>query len=98
MKDDNEINERLERIERSIAHICAPSKKFITLKEACTYLDLSSSHLYKLTSSKQIPYYCPSGKKIYFKQEELDKWISNKKFFSNEEINRKAINKVYSKK
>lgn len=51
-------------------------KKFLTLEEACIYLGQSKSSIYKLTSNKQIPYYVPNGKKIYFKTTELNDWVT----------------------
>jgi excisionase family DNA binding protein len=46
-----------------------------TFQQACRYLSLKPSYLYKLTSLKKIPFYKPSGKKLYFKRKDLDKWI-----------------------
>jgi excisionase family DNA binding protein len=45
--------------------------------QACKYLDLSPSYLYKLTSAKQIPHYKPKGKRLYFIKAELNAWIKN---------------------
>ncbi len=42
---------------------------------ACRYLNMKKSMLYKLTSAKEIPYYKPEGKRIYFVRAELDKWM-----------------------
>ncbi len=50
-------------------------KPVINFNDACKYLDVSPSHLYKLTSARQIPHFCPQGKKLYFKREELDEWL-----------------------
>lgn len=43
--------------------------------EACVYLGISESLLYKLTSSKEIPHYKPRGKMLYFDKTELDAWL-----------------------
>lgn len=50
-------------------------KIVLNFDEACKYIDVSASHLYKLTSARQIPHFCPQGKKLYFKREELDEWL-----------------------
>lgn len=50
-------------------------KEVLNSKEAAQFLDISQSNLYKLTSNKEIPYYCPHGKKIYFDRQELIDWI-----------------------
>ena len=44
-------------------------------QEACMYIGVSESMLYKLTSSKEIPHYKPRGKMVYFAKEELDEWL-----------------------
>ena len=50
-------------------------KTVLNFNDACKYIDASPSHLYKLTSTKQIPHFCPQGKKLYFKRIELDEWL-----------------------
>ena len=47
----------------------------ITLDDACLFLNLSRSTLYKLIHKGKIPYYKPNGKKIYFKKSELSNWV-----------------------
>ena len=49
-------------------------KEVLTSSEACMFLGISPSYLYKLTSAKLIPYYKPSGGMIFFNREELKKW------------------------
>lgn len=61
-------------------------KEILSLQEACTYLCISQSHMYKLTSSRKIPHYSPTGKLIYFKRIELDEWVLKKRRSSQEEI------------
>lgn len=34
-------------------------KEILSLREACIYLCISQSHMYKLTSSRKIPHYSP---------------------------------------
>jgi len=55
------------------------NKEYLTFKQTAEYLGLSESYLYRLTSSQQIPFYRPMGKKIYFKINELNKWIGRNK-------------------
>lgn len=51
------------------------TKRVFTFQEACMYIGVSESMLYKLTSGKDIPHYKPRGKMIYFAKEELDEWL-----------------------
>lgn len=46
-----------------------------TLREAAEYLDLSPSYVYKLTSTRRLPHYKPSGKRIYFLKADLDAYL-----------------------
>lgn len=63
--------QRLSLLEDSIY----TTKKVFTFQEACMYIGVSESMLYKLTSSKEIPHYKPRGKMVYFAKEELDAWL-----------------------
>lgn len=80
------ILEKLERLEAIIQKHYVLSKDFLTLEEAAEYMQLSKSALYKLTSSKKIPYYVPGGKIIYFRRIELDEWLIFNRIASTEEI------------
>ena len=50
-------------------------KKTLNFKEACLYMGLSKSQLYKLAKNGHIPHYRPSGKLLYFNKQELDEWL-----------------------
>lgn len=61
-------------------------QEFFTLEEAALFLGQSKSSLYKLTSKKEIPFYVPGGKIIYFRKRELEEWILNGKVASIEDL------------
>ena len=86
----DEILQRLERIEGLIKSQNLIQKEVLNFNEACEYLELSQSHLYKLTSTAGIPHYKPNGKKVYFKRMELDAWLLRNRTTSNDEIDRMA--------
>ena len=65
-------------------------KEFLTTKEAAAYLGMALSYLYNLTSKKSIPFYTPTGKKIYFKKSELDEWMNRGRVATNEENESRA--------
>ena len=65
-------------------------KEFLTTKETAAYLGMALSYLYKLTSKKSIPFYTPTGKKIYFKKSELDEWMNRGRVATNEENESRA--------
>lgn len=63
-----------------------PVKKWITFEDACKYLHYSASHLYKFTMLREIPYYKPNNRRIFFLIEDLDNWISKNRISSKDEI------------
>ena len=54
-------------------------KNTLTLEEACLYLGIKPSFMYKLTSKRMIPHSVPNGKLIYFERAELDNWARQNK-------------------
>ena len=75
MEQENLILDKLTEIANKLDEQNLLQKTVLNFNEACTYLDVSPSHLYKLTSTKHIPHFCPQGKKLYFRREELDTWL-----------------------
>ena len=72
MEQENLILDKLTEIANKLSEQNLLQKTVLNFNEACIYLDVSPSHLYKLTSTKHIPHFCPQGKKLYFRREELD--------------------------
>jgi excisionase family DNA binding protein len=69
------IQKELLEIKKFIEHQNILRKEILTLEEASIYLGQSKSSIYKRTSAREIPFYTPGGKKLYFKKSELDTWI-----------------------
>ncbi|GAB1858009.1 hypothetical protein MHTCC0001_28460 [Flavobacteriaceae bacterium MHTCC 0001] len=69
MDDLAKSNENLQKMQL-IAY-----KEILSFKEALLYLDVSKQTLYQLTSKKKITFTKPNGGKIYFRKEDLDKWM-----------------------
>jgi len=84
------ILQKLTNIETMLQEQNLLKKEVLNLNEAAAYLDISASHLYKLTSQKQIPHFCPQGKKLYFNRAELDKWLQRNRQHSEDEIDQMA--------
>ncbi|MBU1371370.1 MAG: helix-turn-helix domain-containing protein [Bacteroidetes bacterium] len=89
--------ERLEKIERLLESQTLLQKEVLNLNESALYLELSTSHLYRLTSTNCIPYYKPNGKKLYFKRTELDQWLLRNRVISNDEIETQSANYLIKK-
>ena len=94
---DTNILTKLERIEKLLETQQAMQKQVLNFNDTCIYLELSQSHLYKLTSTGSIPHYKPNGKKLYFKREELDTWLLRNRSNSIDEIEQEAANYLIKK-
>ena len=64
-------SERLQAVEQRLFK----EKTVLSTTEACQYMGIAESYLYKLTSAKKIPHYKPNGRMIYFDKYELDQWL-----------------------
>lgn len=92
-----EILKRLEIIEKHVLDQNLILKSVLNFNEACQYLELSQSHLYKLTSAGSIPHYKPNGKKLYFNREELNQWLLRNRSYSQDELEQQAANYLIQK-
>lgn len=86
---------RLDSIERAIERIKIPTQiqvvnELMDMKEVVLYLKISSSAIYKLTSSNRIPHY-KNGKKVYFKKSEIDEWVFANRIKTMDEIEDEAM-------
>ena len=66
---------KLDQIEQLLLQQNVTAKQVLSFKEACAYMNISPSFLYKQTSSRAIPHSCPNGKMLYFEKQELDAWM-----------------------
>lgn len=94
----NIILEKLNTLEQKIEEQNLLKKEVLTFNDACRYLDFSASHLYKLTSQKKIPHFCPQGKRLYFNRTEIDAWLQSNRQISSEDIEKEAANYLIKNK
>jgi excisionase family DNA binding protein len=76
------IQNEIKEIKELLLALNIQQKEFLTVEDATVYLQLSKSCLFKMTSKREVPFYKPGGKKIYFKKSEIDEWITNSKIES----------------
>ena len=88
------IIQKLNNIEKLLESQSLLQKEVLNFNEACMYLDISQSHLYKLTSTKQVPHFCPQGKRLYFKRTELDDWLQRNRKSAADEIDQAATDYI----
>ncbi|WP_341221593.1 helix-turn-helix domain-containing protein [Polaribacter atrinae] len=89
------IQNEITEIKELLLALDIQQKERLTVKEASAYLQLSKSCLYKMTSNKEIPFYIPGGKIIYFKKSELDDWVFRNRTPSNYEIELELENNLF---
>jgi excisionase family DNA binding protein len=94
MSQEELILDKLSEIANKLDEQNLLQKTVLNFNEACSYLDVSQSHLYKLTSTRQIPHFCPQGKKLYFNRTELDAWLQRNRQSTNEEIEQEVNEKL----
>lgn len=80
------MNLKLDRIERLTL---LATKPVLDITEAALFTGFSVGHLYRLTSSKEIPHY-KKDRKLYFKKSELEEWMLENRILTNEEIDAQA--------
>lgn len=80
------LNEQLNRIETA----ALGQKNVLNFNEACLFCGLSKSHMYKLTSNRQVPHYKPANKLVYFERVELEKWLLQNRVTTTSEIDQAA--------
>ena len=94
MEAKKTIEERIEELESLVY----ASKNVLSFEEACKYLNLSKSYLYKLTSAQMIPHYKPQGKMIYFEKDALEAWLRQNPVKTQAQISQEACNYILTHK
>ena len=77
---------RVEELERMLFL----TKNVLSFDEVSTFLNLSKSYLYKLTSGNLIPHYKPQGKMLYFEKSELEAWLRQNPVKTKTQIEQEA--------
>jgi excisionase family DNA binding protein len=82
------ITDRLDRIEAQLDAISTQelAEQVLDAKEAASFLDISISHLYRLTSERRIRYSKPNGGRIYFKRTDLEAYATSARVSTRDEI------------
>ena len=94
------IMNKLTEIENLIKQkngITAGTGEILNLDMASAYAGISKSTLYKFTSTKEIPHF-KRGKRLYFKKDEIDNWLTTHKISSRDEIDKLATEYILKNK
>ena len=71
--DEANLGPFVERIVRSVAQ--SNGSRWMTLVQACHYLQWSQHRVYKLTAARAIPHIKHEGR-LLFNRDELDQWLN----------------------
>lgn len=83
------MEEKVQRIER---YSLLAAKIMLSIDDVVLLTGLAKSYIYKLTSTRQIPYYKPMGKQIYFDRAELEAWLKRNRVNTVDEVEQEATN------
>lgn len=80
---------------KQVADLIAASVKIsqkgvLSASEAATYMNVSLSHLYKMTAERLVPHYKPNGKMVYFNRLELESWLQSNRVATDAELEAQA--------
>lgn len=85
-----QINDLADAVATALAKATTKESEMLSTEEAAKYLGVSTSLLYKMTSRRKIRHFKPTGKLVYFKREDLDKWMRSNPVATMEEIENEA--------
>lgn len=92
------MEEKYEAIEQMIVQkfdeLKTITKPFLTVEELASYLGVKTSYIYKMTHNREIPFYKPGGKMIYFNREEIDEWVLSQRVATADEIRGEARRRI----
>ena len=94
----NEIKELLAEIVGLLSEQNESAKEILNVDEAARVLNLSKSHVYKLAQRRELAYFCPAGKKYYFKRSDLIEYLTRYRTASADEIQTQANAIIYRKR
>ena len=86
----DEIKEMLAAIINLLSQQNVNGKDILSVEEAARLLNLSKAHVYRLTQTRELPYFCPAGKKYYFRREDLLNYLTRNRTASMSELEAQA--------
>ena len=86
-----EMEDKLDKI---LIYSLLAAKNVLNIDDVSVLTGLSKSTLYKMTCSKEIPFYRPNGKLIYFDRKEIECWMKRNRVAATFEIQDNAVDFV----
>ena len=91
------MDEILEYLKKVETNSLLAAKKVLNIDDVAALTGLSKSHLYKMTCRKEIPYYKPNGKLVYFDRAEVEAWMKQNRVNTKQEAAQQAAKYVIGK-
>ena len=91
------MDEILEYLKKVETNRLLAAKKVLNIDDVAALTGLSKSHLYKMTCRKEIPYYKPNGKLVYFDRAEVEAWMKQNRVNTAQEASQQAAKYVMEK-
>jgi len=85
---------KLQQIEWKLEQTMLATKEILTFTEFCRFCGISESYGYKLTSNRQISHFKPSGKLLYFKRSDVEKWLLSNPVPSQSDLQEATLEKL----
>ena len=82
IKEDRKVSLALSKLESLISS----SKTVMNTDDLAAYTGFAKSSIYKFVHRKEIPYFKPTGKQLFFSKEKVDAWLMEKSVKSKDEI------------
>lgn len=71
-------------------------KTALTVEDAALYMGMSPEYIRKMCKNRKMPSYrSKSGRGIYLKKDDLDKWMLHTEVLTQEAIQREADKRIY---
>ena len=86
-----------DKLNQILVYSLLAAKNVLTLEDVALLTGLSKSHLYRLTCTRQIPFYKPNGKQIYFDRAEIESWMKQNRVATQQESDQQAAAYVVKK-
>ncbi len=84
-------------INETLKNSNSAQKQILRLEEAAEFCGITTRTIYKKTSLGEIPHYKQAGK-LYFKLDELEAWLTEKKGFYKPDISKIASTYIMQQK
>lgn len=88
---DVKSNEMEEKLDKILNYSLLAAKNVLNIDDVAVLTGLSKSTLYKMTCSKEIPFYRPNGKLIYFDRKEIEGWMKRNRVAAVCELEDNAV-------